>query len=72
MEGPSGVTRSIIDETHSSVSSEIKENEKAVLLEVSLMNLILGLSQEIKMKVKVMLVQVSLMNFILRISNEIK
>ena len=72
MEGEGGVTRSIIDELHSSGSYEIKWKVKVVLLKVSLMNFILGISKEIKMKVKVLLFEVSLMNFILRISNEMK
>ena len=51
MEGKSRVTRSMIDELHSSVFKEIEGNAKAVLLEVSLMNFILGISKEIKLKV---------------------
>ena len=43
-----------------------------VLLQVSLMNFILGISNEIKWKVKVVLLQISLINFILRISKEFK
>ena len=50
MEGGSCVTRSIIDELHSSVSKEIKWKVKVVLLEVSLMNFILGIAKEIKSK----------------------
>ena len=48
------------------------ESESMVLLQVSLMRFILGISKEIKWKVKVELLEVSLMNFILRISNEMK
>ena len=43
-----------------------------VLLKVSMMNLISGVSNEIKSKVKVVLVEVTLMKFILGISKEIK
>ena len=43
-----------------------------MLLKVSAMKLILGMSKEIKWKLKVGLLEVSLMNFILGISNEIK
>ena len=45
---------------------------KVLLLEVSLVNCILGISKDIKWKVRVGLVQVSLVNFILGISREIK
>ena len=48
------------------------DGKSMVLVEVSLMNFILGISKEIKWKVKVVLLEVSLMNFILRISKEIK
>ena len=48
------------------------EGESMDLLEVSLMNFILGISKEIKWQVKVMLVQISWMNFILGRSKEIK
>ena len=51
MEGESDVSRSIIDELYSSLSNEIKGNVKAVLLEVSFINFILGISKEIKWKV---------------------
>ena len=70
MEGESGVTRSIIEEHLS--SDMIKLKVKVVLLEVSLMKFILGISKEIKLMVKVVLLEVSLMNFILQISKEIK
>ena len=45
MEGESGVTRNIIDLPHSSDIQEIKWKVKVVLLEVSLMNFILGISK---------------------------
>ena len=51
MVGESDVSRSIIDELHSSVFNEIKGYAKAVLLEVLLTNFILGISKEIKWKV---------------------
>ena len=71
MEVESGVTRSIIDEIHSrDIQGYQIEGETMVLLEVSPMNLILGMSKEIKRKVKVVLLEVSLMYFILRISEE--
>ena len=53
MAGEIGVTRSIIDEVVS--SDMVKRKGKDVLLEVSLMILILGISKEIKWKVKVVL-----------------
>ena len=43
-----------------------------MLLEVSLMKFILGVSKEIEKKVKVLLVEVSWMNFILGIRSKIK
>ena len=67
MEGESGVTRSITDELFS--ADMIKWKVKVVLLEVSLMNFMLGISNEIKSKVNVVFFEVSLMNFILRISS---
>ena len=72
MEGESGVTRSTIDELHSSDIGGAQWKLKVVLLEVSLMNLILSISKEIKWKVKVVLLEVSLMIFIRRISKEIE
>ena len=72
MEGESGVTRSIIDEPHFSNIKEIKWKVKVVLLEVLLMNFILGISNEIKRKVKMVLFEVSLMSFTLGMSNEMK
>ena len=48
------------------------EGESMVLLAVSSIKLILGMSKEIKWKVKVVLLEVSLMNFLLRISNDLK
>ena len=70
MEGETGVTRSIIDEIHS--SDMVRRKVKVVLLELPLMNFILGISKEIEWKVKVVLLEVSLTNFILGISKEIK
>ena len=53
MEVESGVTRSIIDEHHSfDIQGDQMEGESKVLLEVSSMNLILGMSKEIEWKVK--------------------
>ena len=73
MEGESGVTRSIIDESHSwDMELDQMEGERLVLREVSSMNFIPGISKEIKWKVKVVLLEISLMIFILEISNEIK
>ena len=73
MEGESGVTRSIIDESHSwDMELDQMEGERLVLREVSSMNFIPGISKEIKWKVKVVLLEISLMNFILGISKEIK
>ena len=51
-EGESCVTRSIIDELHSSDIQGVQMERKVVLLEVSLMNFILGISKEFKWKVK--------------------
>ena len=53
MEGETSVTRSIIDELHFSDNEGDQMEVKVVLLEVSLMNFILGISSEIKWKVKV-------------------
>ena len=73
MEGESGVTRSITDEFDcSDIQGDQMEGETMVFLEVSLMNLVLGMSIEIKWKFKVMLLKVSWMNFILRISKDNK
>ena len=53
MEAGSGVTPSIIDELHScDIQGDQMEGDSVVLLEVSSMNLILGMSKEIKWKVK--------------------
>ena len=68
MEGESGVTRSINDELHSSDIQQIKYEVKVVLLEVSFINFIHGISNDMKGKVKVVSLEVSLMNFIFRIS----
>ena len=51
MEGKSGFTQSVIDEFHS--SDMVNQKVKEVLLEVSLVNYIFGISKEIKWKVKV-------------------
>ena len=48
MEGESGVTRSINDELHSSDVQEDQIEREVVLLEVSLMNFILGIYKEMK------------------------
>ena len=49
MESESGVTRSIIDELHScDIQGDQMEGESMVLIEVSLMNIILGIFKEIK------------------------
>ena len=73
MEDESGGTQGIIDELHSwDIEGDQLEGGSMVLLEVSSMNLILGISKAIKWKVKVVLLEVSLMNFILRRSKEIK
>ena len=67
------MTPSIIDELHSwDIQGDQVEAESMVLLQVSSMNLILGMSNEIKRKVKVVLLEVSLMHSILGISKEIK
>ena len=72
MEGASGITRSIIDEPHSSeIQGDQMEGASGVNLSV-LQELILRISEEIKCMVKGVLVQVSSMNFILGISEEMK
>ena len=58
MEDESGVTRSIIDELHSCDIERVTGKMKVVLLEVSLMKFILGISKEIKWKLKVVLLEV--------------
>ena len=65
MEGESGVARIIIDEPHSSDIQEDKLAGESVLLQVSLMNIIYGISKDIKSKVKVVIIEVSSMIFIL-------
>ena len=53
MEGASGVTGSIIDEPHSwDIQGYQMEAESMVLLEVSLLNFILGRTKKIKWKGK--------------------
>ena len=51
MQGESGFIRSIIDQLHS--CDMVKWKVKVVLLEVSLMKFILGISKDIKWKEKV-------------------
>ena len=54
MEDESGGTQGIIDELHSwDIEGDQLEGGSMVLLEVSSMNLILGISKAIKWKVKV-------------------
>ena len=73
MEGESGFPGSIIDELHSwDIQRDQMKAESMVLLEVSSINSVLGISKDIKWKVKVVLLEVSLMNIILRISKGIK
>ena len=73
MEGESCVNRSIIDELRSSdIQEDEMEGESMVLLEVSSLNFILGMSTNIEWKVKVVLLEGSLMNFVLGISKESK
>ena len=73
MEAESGVTRSIIDEVHSwDIQGNEMEGGSMVLLKVSSMNLILGMSKEITWNLKVGLLEGSLRKFILGISKKIK
>ena len=73
MEAENGVTRSISNEFHSwDIQRDQMDGESMVFLEVSSMNLILGMCMEIIWKVNVVLLEVPLMNFICRISKEIK
>ena len=58
MESESGAIQSIIDELYFRLTKDIKLKVKVVFLEVSLMNLILGISNEIKCEVKVVLLEV--------------
>ena len=56
MVGESGVTESIIDELHFwNIQGDQMDDENMVLLEMSSMNLILGMAMEMKWKVKVVL-----------------
>ena len=55
IEGEGGVTQSIIDELHS--SDMVKLKLKFMLIQISLLNFILGISKEIKSKVKVGLLE---------------
>ena len=69
-EGERGVTRSIIDELHSSnIERDIYEGEGGVT-ESDIDEL--HSSDRVKLKVEVVLLEVSLMNFILWISKQIK
>ena len=53
MEGENGVTRSIIVELHPwDIQGDQMEAESMVLLDVSLINFIFGISKEIKWKVE--------------------
>ena len=72
MEDETGVTQSIIDELHSSHIQRDQMEGEIVLLKVSFMDFILGISKEIKNKMKVVLLEVSLIVIIFRISNEVK
>ena len=65
MESKSGVTRSIIDELHSSAIQRDQMEGESGVLEVYFMNFILRISKEIKWKLKVVLLKVSLMNLFL-------
>ena len=70
MEGESGVTRSIIDELHSSdIQGDQMEGESGVTRSIIDE---LHSSDMVKRKVKLVLLEISLMNFILVISNKIK
>ena len=72
MEGASGVTRSILDELHSSDIQGDQMYGAGGLSPISSMIFILGISNEIKSKVEVLLLEVSSMNFILVRSKQIK
>ena len=53
MEGESGVSRSFIDELHCwDIQGDQMEGQSMLLLEVSSMKFILGISKEVKWKVK--------------------
>ena len=68
MEGESGVTRSIIDELHSSdIQRDQMEGEISVPRSI-IDELHSSATSEIKSKLKVVLLEISLMNFILRMS----
>ena len=59
MESENGVTRCFIDELHSlDIQGDQMEGERMVLLKVSFMNYIFGISKEMKWKVKVVLLKV--------------
>ena len=60
MGGESGVTRSIIDELHSwYIQGDQMEGERMLLLEISSMNIIVGISKETKWNMKVVLLEAS-------------
>ena len=58
MEGESGVTRSIIDELHSSDIQGDQRGSGSGVTRIINMNFILGISKEIKYKVKEVLLEV--------------
>ena len=58
MKGENGVTRSIIDDLHSSDIQEIECKVKVLLVEVFLMNFNLRISNVIKWNIKVVLLDV--------------
>ena len=71
MEGESGVTRSIIDELHSSdIEGDQMEGESGVTRSIIDERHFSDIQGD-KWKVKMVLLEVSLINFILRISKEI-
>ena len=72
MEGESGVTRSIIDELHSSDIERDQMDDESGVTRSIIDELHCFDIQGIKRKVKVVLLEVSLTNFILGISKEIK
>ena len=72
MEGERGITRSIIDELHSSEIQGYQMEGEPGVTRISIDELHSSDIHEIKWKVKVVLLVVSLMNFILRLSKEIR
>ena len=72
MEGESGVTRSIIDELHSSdIEGDQMEGERGVTRSI-IHELQSWDNQRDQMELKDLLLEASLMNFILAISKQIK